>query len=317
MCEPLSKVAHHEEIDTGVSIYFNKLPPELRQLIWKEAVLTSMGNPEVLILLPRWISTGIHSLDKSSKFPPVNTGFPAVMHVNREARQIALLHVDMADLGPYPWNKCPVPQRPFRPEIDTLFVTHTADPFRDFCEEEVAKVQHLALDYCYRDSKTLNSDSTSLVQRMRALRTLRFVPMSVPAHGKFSHDVDLPFLPHRRYALRPITPERLQPPRGYTGGVKARPYRVPFWLTTPLTVDRTTTADPEASERVITPEACLITEFCYSPSGDSRFVAAGEKFPDSHDPSTFATYGATARRHDLMVIGRRWRLHFEGTNFYH
>lgn len=122
--------------------YFRSLPPELRQLIWKESVLEAMESSEVLILVPIRVRFGQHAIDKSSPFPPVNTGFPVAMHVNSEARSIALMHIKMADLGPYPWTKCPVPQRPFRPEIDVLYAARTSDPHTDYLMEEVANVQH-------------------------------------------------------------------------------------------------------------------------------------------------------------------------------
>ncbi|KAI1186414.1 hypothetical protein F5B17DRAFT_431580 [Nemania serpens] len=296
MCEPSSEVANHEETETDWSIYFNRLPPELRHLIWKEAALTAMDNPEVLILLPRSSSLGILSLDKSSKFPPVNTGFPAVMHVNREARRVALLHIDMVDLGPL-WNKCPVPQRPFRPDIDTLYASLTQDPFLDFCEEELVKVQHLALDYPDHSAGTRRGPR-SLARRMPALRTLRLVLTSMG--GIFRNRDDLPFLPHRRCALRPITLPTFGPQTGCTRGMKPHPFGAPPCRAKTFTVNRATTANPEAPERVIKCEVCVITEFCYSPSGDSRFVAAGEKFPESPDPNAFATFHAGAVTRDRL-----------------
>ncbi|KAI1196451.1 hypothetical protein F5X97DRAFT_344557 [Nemania serpens] len=300
MCQPLSKAVGHEETETDFSTLFNRLPPELRQLVWKEAALTSMDNPELLILLPGWLSNGIHSLDMLSPFPPVNTSFPSVMHVNREARQTALRHVDMADLGPYPWDKCLVPQRPFRPEIDILYAGHSMDPFRDFNQEEVLKVQHLALDYGNYGT-TNRGDPESLAQRMPALRTLRFVLLSL--QGTYNKRVDLPFWPHRRCTLRPITPETIGPQTVSTRDQNVHPFWVPLCPMEPLTVDRATTANAEAEapERVITREVCVPAEYCYSPSGDSRFFAAGERFPDSADPSAFATYHAGDCREDLII----------------
>ncbi|KAI1750146.1 hypothetical protein F4782DRAFT_532685 [Xylaria castorea] len=152
---------------------FSSLPPELRQLIWKESVLVSMKNPEVLILVPRRARFGKYAIPKSSPFPPVNTGFPVAMHCNREARCIALMHIKMVDLGPYPWHKCLVPQRPFRPEIDTFYAARTMDPHEEYLMEELAEVRHLALDYTGNittDSKEFSESLSSCFGNFQSAR---------------------------------------------------------------------------------------------------------------------------------------------------
>ncbi|KAI1117587.1 hypothetical protein F5Y14DRAFT_354742 [Nemania sp. NC0429] len=282
-------MSDHEEPKTGWAVLFNRLAPELRQMIWKEAVLEAMETPEVLILLPRYLFRGIHSLDKDAPFPPVNTAFPAVMHVNREARQIALMHVQMADIGPYPWNKCLVPQRPFRPEIDILYASHTLNPLIEFCRADVMKVQHLALDY----GPHIERAFVPLVERLPALRTLRYVFLG--ARGTIKCREDLPFLPHRRYALRNVDLVDMMLSAETQEAMRGIPPE-PFIS---AAVRRATIG---ARTRYIDPELCVITEFCYSPSGDSRFVAAGEEFPaDSPDPSKFALYQAGKKNLDFVT----------------
>ncbi|KAI0873644.1 hypothetical protein GGS24DRAFT_380463 [Hypoxylon argillaceum] len=350
-----------QEPATDFSLHFNSLPAEIRQMIWKEAALTSMENPELLILVPRSVRLGMYSANKSTPLPPVNTAFPAVMHVNREARHIALMYTKMIDIGPYPWGKCLVPQRPFRPDIDTLYVSRTHNPAQEFRSEDMEKVQHLALDMTEFITTGLTSFFAYKSRQMPALRTLRIVLPSARA------DLDLsapPCLPHRRCALRTIKstpPTAFLSVEPYTRELYAReftsilasrvansrlsrlsrPSRPVYPSSTPppplntmqflqslekpvkgpLPFDRTlknyvinaewTKLEREmraqelqrvAARAGITTEVCLITEFCYSPSGDSGFVAVGEKFPDSPDPSTFASLNASRCTKNLLSI---------------
>ncbi|TGJ80649.1 hypothetical protein E0Z10_g8115 [Xylaria hypoxylon] len=189
-------------------INFNLLAPELRQLIWKESVLTAMDNPEVLILVSGRIRASMYGADNSSPFPRVNIGFPTAMHVNREARDIALLYLkNMAGLRPYPWSKCPISQRPFRPEIDTLYASRSFHPDEDFSKEDIAKVQHLALDLGDDIVSDIIYFFTYSFKYMPALRTLRLV-LPVVQNLIFLNS-KAPPLPHRRCMLRPIGAENL------------------------------------------------------------------------------------------------------------
>ncbi|KAI0529829.1 hypothetical protein GGR58DRAFT_509128 [Xylaria digitata] len=298
--------------------YFDSLPAELRQMIWKESVLAVMENPEVLIIDPQSVGTSAYIKNSSLPFPLVNIGFPAAMHVNRESRDIALFHLNMVDLSPYPWKKCPVPQRCFRPEIDTLYSARSVVPQLDFSKEEIAKVQHLAIDLKDTFVVEMSYFFGYTFLQMPALRTLRLVlPTAREA-------VDLGFrplcVPDRRCALRPIGADRLDRVQIFSHNLHlysnhhftSRYFPInlrtpskesgytPLYLKEALEVirriaynvmdwDRREGAEKrrEALER-LTIEACYITEFCYSPSGDSRFVALGEDFPDSPDPSIFA-----------------------------
>ncbi|KAJ8125789.1 hypothetical protein O1611_g7849 [Lasiodiplodia mahajangana] len=339
MAQPLSKMA---SLDPAVLFgpYFNMLPPELRQLIWKEAALTSMDNPEVLILVPSSVRIGMYSIDKSSPFPPVNTAFPAVMHVNREARHIAKMNITLADIGPYPWKKCRVPQRPFRPEIDTFYASRTIDPQFYFCRNDLGKVQHLAID-CDPGAQDLVHMFMNVIKCMPALRTIRRVLPSTL--GNWLVDSP-PCLPHRRCMLRPWTEAGAQMIVSKRGPKNALNYVSPLRLNSDTFTDYNPTivqpllqgpipqqplalvhypqeSQPRyilaadipsplrglesalrfaAAKHNIKLELCLITEFCYSTFGDSRFVAVGEKFPNSPDPSTFASLNASKCPKDLI-----------------
>ncbi|GAW14882.1 hypothetical protein ANO14919_042870 [Xylariales sp. No.14919] len=317
--------------------YFKKFPAELRQLIWKESVLATMNNPEVCILVPGRVRVGMYSINPTTPFPHVNTAFPVAVHVNREARRIALLNLKMADLGPYPWDKCRVPQRPFRPEIDTLYAARSFGPDKDFSPGEVAEVQHLALDVCDRFDYNIQRFVTNSLQHMPALRTLRLV---LPTVLPFGTDVNAPCLPHRRCALRPVDEEKLKQtkflptllellrhlalgdisvledirseifPSGYTAR-SSRPW--PSAHVEALQIMGLIGRNPGGDLSYLAPppepwdprmvrmaklkiEFCLITEFCYSPSGGSRYVAVGEDFPDTPDPSIFTDLNAPNSR---------------------
>ncbi|KAI0442846.1 hypothetical protein F4803DRAFT_345414 [Xylaria telfairii] len=293
---------------------FRSLPPELRQLIWKESVLEAMENSEVLILIPTRVRFGQHTIDKSTPFPPVNTGFPVAMHVNREARAIALMHIKLADLGRYPWTKCPVPQRPFRPEIDVLYAARSSDPHLDYLKADVVKVRHLALDYTGNIIIDMNRVLDFLPQHMPALRTVQFVLPT--AEIDLCDGRELPLLPHRRCRLRPLEHEKLEQMRALSrkllrqqsmssmGHLVPSEYSLSLQLIHRLppsphlsTVEKMHDAIEESlrfrvEESNITFGVSLITEFCYLPSRDSRFVAVGEEFPDSPDPSVFAELNA-------------------------
>ncbi|KAI1427500.1 hypothetical protein F5Y12DRAFT_792143 [Xylaria sp. FL1777] len=326
--------------------YFRLLPPELRQIIWKYSILAVMDNPEVLILVPCSSRIGMYSTAKSSPFPLVNMGFPVVMHVNREARHIARLHLMMTDLRGYPWNKGPIPQRPFRPEIDTFYAARSSNPWEDFYQKDLEKVQHLALDFSGNIVFDIEQFVLYTIRHMPALRTLRFV---LPNTMQTVFDIgnEPPCLPHRRCALRPIGPIPFQISdsfewlpwhfpslENYTGRIREVSFRpgrnnsspdpllglrmaqTAAWTLIVRNILRRGMGNQPAyfaymqqqmRQEIdelhtimsrITIEACLVTEFCYSPSGCSRFVAVGEKFPCSNDPSTFAVLNASKYQPD-------------------
>ncbi|KAI0555872.1 hypothetical protein F4679DRAFT_8708 [Xylaria curta] len=249
----------------------------------------SMENPEVLVVVPRGARFGRYAVSKSSPFPPVNTAFPVAMHVNRESRCIALLHTQIADLGPYPWHKCLVSQRPFRPEIDTLYAARTTDPHKEYSMEELVKIRHLALDY--RGSITMGMLYLfgNMINHIPALCTVNFILPKTQIN--LCDGLEQPLLPHRRCILRHLgcneleqtraLSRELQPLAVLDGTLPARAFEQKR--------DELLWAVMFNAEKFnITFGVSRITEFCYSPSGDSRFVAAGEDFPDSPDPSVFA-----------------------------
>ncbi|TRX94719.1 hypothetical protein FHL15_004491 [Xylaria flabelliformis] len=283
-------------------LFFSSLPPELRQLIWKESVLISMENPEVLVLVPRRARFGKYAISKSSPFPPVNTAFPVAMHVNHESRCIALLYTQMIDLGPYPWHKCLVPQRPFRPEIDTLYAARTTDPHEEYSMEELVEVRHLALDYRGNITTDMLHLFGNILNHMPALRTVRFILPK--AQINLCDGLEQPLLPHRRCMLRHLGDNEFKQTRALSRELQRQrdkersshsgwPLAVlpgaPLAQTFEQMRDQLEWAVLFGAERFnITFGVSLITEFCHSPSGNSRFVAAGEEFPDSSDPSVFA-----------------------------
>ncbi|KAI1179863.1 hypothetical protein F4777DRAFT_599817 [Nemania sp. FL0916] len=263
---------------------FNMLPTELRLMIWKGATLEVMDRRELLILdnntYPQLFERGgYHPL------PPVNIGFPNTMHVNRESRYVALKHLQFDILPPNLWGKCPVPQRAFRPDIDTLYYDPLinynvpflhADP--QVCNEERMKIQHLAFPI---DDHIIYFGVPHmlrlLIPKFPALRTVCAV--LGPICQKTPVISERLYLPQRRYRLRYIKIETI-------GRLKA--------------ILRSSEAN--FNEREISFNLSVFTEWCYSPSGDSRFVAAGEKFPDSPDPSMFAlenTHGVIV--HDYLA----------------
>ncbi|KAI0809739.1 hypothetical protein GGR55DRAFT_649051 [Xylaria sp. FL0064] len=313
---------------TNTFCYFPELPPELRLLIWEQTVLMAADHSEVLILVPQHVfPLSLYHMSATGRFPLVNTGFPVAMHVSREARDVALRLVMLERLGRGRWNKCLVPQRPFRPEIDTLYAARTAIPTNDFCYEDVQTVQHLALDWSNHIAFDMANFFLFAARGMAALRTIRFV-LHGPSQPVLCSDPGVVPLPHRRCALRTIETVLFEQPRVYSteyddvvdGDFDKYMSEVvipsPRGLADSLRVIETLTwkviyrsihiafyqghvpySDEEGIGTEIlgdllfeqlceirgrfTMETCLMTEFCYSPSGGSRFSAVGEKLPDS------------------------------------
>ncbi|TQN72966.1 hypothetical protein CSHISOI_02479 [Colletotrichum shisoi] len=124
---------------------FGDLPPEIRVLIWAFSLPES--EPEVCIAQPT--GDAPHSL-------VVYTAFPVIMHVCHEARQFVqntrLSGIDFASSGSaYTTAGCPVPFRPFRPELDTLFCQNTGPAaLEDISSEDdlepiLQETRHLAI----------------------------------------------------------------------------------------------------------------------------------------------------------------------------
>ncbi|KAI1823036.1 hypothetical protein F4861DRAFT_512453 [Xylaria intraflava] len=200
---------------------FSSLPPELRQAIWDMSIDSLLDTPELLIYDP---SKSI-PLDDPAAAPTVYTAFPTAMHVNQEARYVARRRIRLVE-SPTATHvnqeahhvarrrirsvksstvPCMVPVRPFRPELDVLYIPweawmrlFTNKPPR--CEEWFATVQHVAVDICI---------STNLVSFFRqvehlpAVRTLRFVLASKDGHATSNSKLILR-TPVARYVLRPF-----------------------------------------------------------------------------------------------------------------
>ncbi|KAI8946425.1 hypothetical protein F4801DRAFT_63333 [Xylaria longipes] len=144
----------------------------------------------------------------------------------------------------------------------------------------------------------------NVVEHMPALRTVRFVLPSTLAN--LCDGSQRPLLPHRRCMLRPLEHEKLERMMAFSRHLQRQRNRnstlpsvyrsiviLPGIPPVPDTEEMRDMLEQAvifgAQECNITFGIDLITEFCYSPSGDSRFVAAGDEFPDSPDPSVFAT----------------------------
>ncbi|KAI0467857.1 hypothetical protein F4859DRAFT_227141 [Xylaria cf. heliscus] len=169
--------------------------------------------------------------------------------------------------------------------------------------EDLAKVQHLALDYTGNITMDMLHLFRKVVKHMPDLCTVRFVLPTV--HMDLCDGLNRPLLPHRRCLLRPLEDQKLEQAMTHSRErQRQRDMRYTFPSHYPLAGLPGMPPVPHADavrdmlERAVKFGAqqftisfgvSLITEFCYSPSGDSRFVAAGEVFPDSPDPSVFAT----------------------------
>ncbi|KAI1750145.1 hypothetical protein F4782DRAFT_255131 [Xylaria castorea] len=148
---------------------------------------------------------------------------------------------------------------------------------------------------------------------MPALRTVRFVLPRTQIN--LCDGLERPLLPHRRCMLRPLEYEKLEQTRVLSRELqRQQDRRYPFHMEYRPALLPGAPPVPDAEEvRDMLERAVgcgvqqfnirfgvgLITEFCYSPSGDSRFVAAGEEFPDSPDPSIFAALNRSKSQHRI------------------
>ncbi|KAF2968005.1 hypothetical protein GQX73_g5537 [Xylaria multiplex] len=301
--------------------YFNSLPAEIRHMIWKESVLVEIDNPQVLNLAPHLAHTNKYTTSPSTPLPLVNIGFPAAMHVNCESRDVALMYLNMVDPSRHPRQKSLVPQRRFRPEIDTLYCACFLQPQMCFSKEEIEKVQHLAIDM--RDNVVLDTSlffSHTFID-MPALRTLRLV---LPTERQL---IDFESIPScstpQRCVLHPIGEKQLgrvqilsQSLEQYRDGAEAGGSHFglqfspthsteseysPLYLKEVLGIIRKTANNVteflnvtgvrkgrDAMER-LTLEVCYTTGFYYSPPSEPQFLDLEDEFPDSPNPSIFVT----------------------------
>ncbi|KAI1346149.1 hypothetical protein F5Y01DRAFT_322046 [Xylaria sp. FL0043] len=178
---------------------FSSLPPELRQNIWAVYVESLEDRSEVLIHEP---SGFVRSSGSST--PTVYTGFPVPMHVNSEARAIAQKRLTFVEC---PRAPCMVPVRPFRPELDVLFIPWEA--WRSFFLLKelhygnvwLSTVQHVAVDICVSNNFTAFFRQ---VHHIPSVRTLRLLLASEHIYYNNNSMLILPD-PMARCSLRSIT----------------------------------------------------------------------------------------------------------------
>ncbi|KAK8042482.1 hypothetical protein PG994_012965 [Apiospora phragmitis] len=95
---------------------FNTIPPEIRQAIWKFALPDD--EPEVCIMWPLRPA----GFNKTVEPLVVDTAFPVLMHVCREARDFALSPHSGIAFRHSKQAGHKVPYRRFRPEMDALYI---------------------------------------------------------------------------------------------------------------------------------------------------------------------------------------------------
>ncbi|KAK5635810.1 hypothetical protein RRF57_011522 [Xylaria bambusicola] len=152
---------------------FSSLPAEIRQEIWEMFMDALEDKSELFIHEPSQF-LGTPKLTT----PTVYTGFPALLHANAEARAIAQKRVTCINAA---GAQCMVPVRPFRPDLDVLYIPWEA--LRSFfLLREVhyggawlSQVQHVAVDICV--STNLPAFFRHL-EHLPSLRTLRFLVSS-------------------------------------------------------------------------------------------------------------------------------------------
>ncbi|KAI6084440.1 hypothetical protein F4821DRAFT_170665 [Hypoxylon rubiginosum] len=141
--------------DTALNIHItnfnlNELPTELRYMVWHFALpddISEVCIPWPLEEVPkRWRPRD--DPPRSTFLEPflVDTGFPVLMHVCRESREVA---ISLTRFRYSPIAGCPVPFRAFRPELDVLYVTICRPPAPVNVVPrwgEFPEAQHIALD---------------------------------------------------------------------------------------------------------------------------------------------------------------------------
>ncbi|KAI1434103.1 hypothetical protein GGR50DRAFT_664829 [Xylaria sp. CBS 124048] len=202
---------------------FPSLPPELRHTVWDMFIDSLTDVSELLV----HESSEFTPLNDPITAPTVYTAFPATMHVNHEARHISKRRIRLT----YSSNaSCMVPVRPFRPELDVLYIPWEA--WRSFFllkefhygEEWLSKLQHVAVDIC------LSTNLVAFFRQVRhipAVRTLRFVVASREGHSNSNSMLILP-TPASRCILRSFPANPGPPNNGDEAANKGR--RIPLYL---------------------------------------------------------------------------------------
>lgn len=139
--------------------FFNRLPWELRHMIWQHALPRPI--PQVLVYesstFSKW-DLKTKTWDATDGPPSFPIPPPALLHATKESREFALKHVSVREeglWGPDPRERFRIVSRPFDREIDGLFI-HKLH-FNAFVDVYMATTpwvaRHLVLDnriYRYR-----------------------------------------------------------------------------------------------------------------------------------------------------------------------
>ncbi|KAI0008740.1 hypothetical protein F4779DRAFT_618266 [Xylariaceae sp. FL0662B] len=149
------------------SPFFERLPPELRNMIWKLALPDDV--PEVC-LPEQPIQVGIGT---GALF--VNTAYPMLMHLCSESRKFAMSEARFVYSRD---TDCRIAIRDFRPDFDVLQITAGTGhlPKGDDGVAPETSVAHLALD-AHEDmsSDELYMVASMLLHRYTSLKTLAFI----------------------------------------------------------------------------------------------------------------------------------------------
>ncbi|KAI0843388.1 hypothetical protein F5Y06DRAFT_291298 [Hypoxylon sp. FL0890] len=165
---------------------FTSLPPEIRIIIWTFALPRDV--PELCFPQPAGI------LEFTS--PTVYTNYPAIIHVCREARCLAQSKIRLTYSSK---TKCIVPHRPFRPELDIVYiaVSRGRDPdglpslymIPDLWDSELAKqVQHVVITPEDASLRRMWAQVANALRYLPKLRTIHvaFTPSS-EVEGRARH----------------------------------------------------------------------------------------------------------------------------------
>lgn len=128
----------HSLSSDGDFVQFKQLPTELRHAIWKFA----LPGPRVVEVVPSYAAQKCQKLQ-------LNVGMPALMHVCRESRQIALskYSVKLANK-----NVLPLDCARFDPKEETIYVPDVSIAITDvyseklFSDEAINSIQWLAIN---------------------------------------------------------------------------------------------------------------------------------------------------------------------------
>ena len=161
---------------------FSQLPPELQTMVWKFSLPLYEQNPETLVM-------GAHVVlhTNLSAFSPnpalhkasfVDTLYPALMHICRQSRAIALKPGSSEIRFCYSKHaRCHIPFRPFNPHIDVLFLpAGHLQLMGDKVLQYVRNVRYIAVDSrSINDPIVKNALARLVIRNFRRLEKLYIV----------------------------------------------------------------------------------------------------------------------------------------------